>query len=145
MQATGQEAKRVQKLTRMRDLAIELGERHGALADLGEALGLAGISIEGGGVWGGVAHFLFVDWPTAQRAVERAGLKVLAIREVLVQRLNQDEPGQLGKISRRMAEAGVNIQVMYSDHNYQLILVVDDIPKGRVVSDAWIRHRRLIL
>jgi hypothetical protein len=50
----------------------------------------------------------------------------VAERDV-VQRLRQDEPGQLGKISRRMAEAGVNIEVLYSDHANQLILVVDDI------------------
>jgi hypothetical protein len=30
--------------------------------------------------------------------------------------LRQDVPGQLGKIARRMADAGVNIQVVYSDH-----------------------------
>ena len=36
-----------------------------------------------------------------------------------------------------MAEAGVNIEVQYSDHENQLILVVDDIEKGRVVSENW--------
>lgn len=128
----------------MRDLAIELGQRPGALADLGEVLGHAGISVEGGGVWGGVAHFLFEDGAAAQGAAESAGFKVLAMREVLVQRLKQDESGQLGKIARRMAEAGVTIQVMYSDHDHQLILVVDDTAKGRAVSEAWMRERQLI-
>ena len=70
-----------------------------------------------------------------------AGIRVLAVREVLVQRLKQDEAGQLGKLSRRMAEAGVNIDVLYSDHNHQLILVVDDIEKGRAVSEAWMNER----
>jgi len=62
---------------------------------------------------------------------------------VLVQRLNQAEPGQLGKISRRMAEADVNIEVLYSDHNHQLILVVDNLAKGRAVSAAWRLERRI--
>jgi hypothetical protein len=53
---------------------------------------------------------------------------------VLVQRLNQGEPGQLGKITRRMAEAGVNIEILYSDHDHQLILVVDDICTGDAKS-----------
>jgi hypothetical protein len=128
----------------MRDLAINLGQQPGSLADLGEVLGRAGISIEGGGVWGGVAHFLFEDGGAAQRAVEAAGFDVIAVREVLAQRLKQDEPGQLGKIARRMAEAGVTIQVMYSDHNHQLILVVDDIAKGGAVSEAWMRERSLV-
>ena len=87
----------------------------------------------------GVAHFLFADGPGARRALEAAGIRVLAERDVLVQRLHQSEPGQLGKISRLMAEAGVNIEVQYSDHNHQLILVVDDLAKGRAVSEAWMR------
>ena len=64
---------------------------------------------------------------------------MLADREVLVQKLNQDQPGQLGKISRLMADAGVNIEVIYSDHQNQLILVVDDFERGRAVSEMWKR------
>jgi hypothetical protein len=40
-----------------------------------------------------------------------------------------------------MAAAGVNIEVLYSDHDHQLILVVDDIVKGRAVSEAWMREQ----
>lgn len=126
----------------MRDLTIRLENRPGALAEMGAALGAAGVSVEGGGAWvfgGGeaIAHFLFEDGDAAQKALEAKGIEVLANREVLVQRLKQDQPGQLGKISRLMAEGGVNIEVLYSDHQNQLILVVDDLEKGRVVSDAW--------
>jgi hypothetical protein len=129
----------------MHDLTIALENRPGALADMGEALGRAGVSVEGGGAWvvngQGVAHFLVADGAAARRALEAAGIRVVAVRDVLVQRLSQTEPGQLGKISRRMAEAGVNIEVLYSDHDHQLILVVDDPVKGRAVSDAWMRER----
>lgn len=125
----------------MRDLAIRLENRPGALAEMGEALGSAGVSVEGGGGFvvdgSGIAHFLFEDTVAARKALEEKGIEVLADREVLVQRLKQDQPGQLGKISRLMADAGVNIEVIYSDHQNQLILVVDDIEKGRAVSDAW--------
>jgi hypothetical protein len=129
----------------MQDLAIALDHRPGALAEMGNALGRAGVSIEGGGSFAvngqGVAHFLFHDGAAARRALEAAGIRVLHQREVLIQRLRQDEPGQLGKLTRRMAEAGVNIEVLYSDHEHQLILVVDDIEKGRAVSAAWERER----
>src|ERR1051325_96891 len=129
----------------MKDLTIALENQPGALAEMGEALGRAGVSVEGGGAFvvegRGVAHFLFEDGDAARRALEAAGIRVLAAREVLVQRLKQDEPGQLGKLSRRMAEAGVNIEVLYSDHNHQLILVVDDLARGRAVSEAWTRER----
>jgi uncharacterized protein len=128
----------------MRDLSILLDDRPGALADMGDALGRAGVSIEGGGAWVvdgvGVAHFLFNDGAAARRALDAAGIEVLAEREVVVQRLRQGEPGQLGKLTRRMAEAGVNIEVLYSDHDHQLVLVVDDVEKARTVSDAWARE-----
>ena len=125
----------------VKDLAIILDDRPGALAEMGEALGRAGVSVEGGGAWvvdgRGVAHFLFADGAAARRALEAAGIQVLAEREVLVQRLNQDVPGQLGLLTRRMAEAGVNIEVLYSDHDHQLILVVDDMETAERVTSDW--------
>jgi hypothetical protein len=129
----------------MTDLAIELDNRPGALAEMGEALGRAGQSIEGGGAFvlggAGVAHFLFADGVAAREALEAAGIRVIDEREVLVLRLDQEEPGQLGKITRLMARADVNIEVLYSDHDHQLILVVNDLKKGRAVIEAWNRRR----
>jgi hypothetical protein len=129
----------------MKDLTIALENCPGSLAKMGDALGRAGVGIEGGGAFvvngQGVGHFLFEDGAAASRALEAAGISVLEERDVLVQRLNQAEPGQLGKISRRMADAGVNIEVLYSDHDHQLILVVEDIEKGRAASEAWIREQ----
>jgi hypothetical protein len=129
----------------MKDLAIELDNRPGALAEMGEALGKAGVSVEGGGAFvvdgKGIAHFLFEDGRAARRALEAAGMRVLAEREVVVQRLKQAVPGQLGKLARRMGDVGVNIEVMYSDHDNQLILVVDDVEKARAVSRAWMSER----
>src|SRR5262245_5683548 len=102
----------------MQDLTIELTNEPGALAEMGEALGRAAVSIEGGGAFVvngvGVGHFLFEDGTAARKALEAAGIRVLAVRDVIVQRLNQGEPGQLGKIARRMADAGVNVEVQYS-------------------------------
>jgi hypothetical protein len=128
----------------MKDLAIALENRPGALAEMGEALGRAGVSLEGGGAWvtggAGIAHFLVDDAAAAREALQSAGIRVLDEREVLVQKLKQDVPGQLGLLTRRMANAGVNIEVLYSDHNHQLILVVDDIARGREVSESWKRE-----
>jgi len=131
----------------MYDIAVLLENKPGELARMGEALGAAGVSVEGGGGWvvdsKGYMHFLFEDGEAARRALENVGIEVLDVREVLVQKLNQAVPGQLGKIARRMADAGVNIEVIYSDHANQLILVVDDFEKGKVVSDAWKAESRL--
>jgi hypothetical protein len=129
----------------MKDLTITLDHHPGSLAAMGDALGRAGVSIEGGGAWvvngQGAAHFLFEDGAAARSALEAAGIQVLDEREVLIQKLNQSQSGQLGKLTRRMAQAGVNIEVLYSDHQNQLILVVDDLSKGRAVSEAWSREQ----
>jgi hypothetical protein len=128
----------------IKDLAIELDNRPGALAEMGEALGRAGVSIEGGGAWvvdgRGVAHFLVADGGAARAALEKAGIRVIAEHDVVVQRLKQAVPGQLGHLTRRMADAGVNIEVLYSDHDHQLILVVDDVERGRRVAEQWSRE-----
>ncbi len=128
----------------MDNVSIELPHQPGTLARMGEVLGENGIGIEGGGVFVhdgiGYANFLFKDGAAAQRALSEAGIRVTAVRKVLVQRLRQGTPGQLGAFTRRIANAGVTIEVQYSDHDNQLILVVDDYRKGKVVSDTWERE-----
>ena len=56
----------------MRDVAIRLENRPGALAEMGEALGKAGVSIEGGGAFAigdtGLAHFLVENAAAARQA-----------------------------------------------------------------------------
>jgi hypothetical protein len=133
----------------MKDLSIALENRPGALAEMGEVLGRAGVSIEGGGAWvvgnNGAAHFLFSDGDAARKALEAAGITVIAEREVIVQRLKQAVPGQLGQLTRRMADANINIEVLYSDHDHQLILVVDDVERAREVSAKWAKEIELPL
>jgi hypothetical protein len=128
----------------MVDLEINLEDRPGALAELGEVLGNAGVSVEGGGAFvfngTGIAHFLVEDAEKAKTALDKHGIRLVAVHDVLIQKLKQDIPGQLGKICRLMERAGVNILVQYSDHVNQLILVVDDLEKGRKVSEIWTKE-----
>ncbi|MFE9426323.1 ACT domain-containing protein [Kitasatospora sp. NPDC006697] len=110
----------------LQDLEVHLPDRPGALADLGQALGRAGVSLEGGGVFGTVAHYLVDDGPLALRTVTAAGLGLgpARVREVVMTRLDQQTPGQLGTLARLLGDAGVNIQVQYSDHAGNLVLLV---------------------
>lgn len=123
------------------DLAVRLRDRPGALAELGEVLGRAGVSLEGGGGFtvgdACVVHFLVGDGARAATALCEAGIDVICVRDVLEVRLAQDEPGQLGKLARSMAAAGVNIECVYSDHDHNLIVCVDDVAAGRRVAAAW--------
>lgn len=125
----------------MQDVSIRLRDISGSLAAIGEALALKGVSIEGGGAWTlhgqGVAHFMFIDGDAARLALEEAGLQVLAVNDTVMLRLAQDQPGQLGKLCRAMADAGVNIEVLYSDHVGNLVLVVDDMLTAGAVAEGW--------
>lgn len=125
----------------MRDLEILFNNLPGQLALMGETLGRNGISLEGGGVFQNgttsIAHFLVEDAEKAREALEKAGINVVHIHEVVIQKLRQGEPGQLGKFARFLADAGVNILVQYSDHSNQLVIVPDDYQKAIEVSQAW--------
>jgi hypothetical protein len=127
----------------MKDLEILLKNEPGLLALLGETLGKNRISLEGGGVFQNgnfsIAHFLVEDAERAKDALEAVGIKVVNINEILIQKLRQDVPGQLGMFCRRLADAGINILVQYSDHANQLIVVVDDIEKAKLLSEQWMR------
>jgi len=125
----------------MYDISIALAGQPGSLARFGEVLGAAGVSLEGGGVFtvGGVghAHFLVEDGEAARAALEQAGLGAATVRQVLVRRLKQDVPGQLGAIARALGDVGVNIETQYSDHSNRLILVVDDLEAAERVTSGW--------
>jgi hypothetical protein len=125
------------------DLEIEFDGRPDGLAVLGEALGRAGISVEGGGMFTvdgrAVGHVLVREGQAAQRALTAAGLRVTAIREVLTRRLDQEVPGQLGAITRAIAAAGPRLETLYSDHDHRLILVTSDQSAAADATSAWDR------
>lgn len=116
------------------DITVVLEDRPGTLAELGEALGRSGINIMGGcgvsssGV--GVVHILVEDPAATRRALQDAGIKVHGEREVLVEKI-ADQPGELGKLTRRLADADVNLDLLYLDTEGQVVLGVDDLDKAR--------------
>jgi hypothetical protein len=117
----------------VKDLTVILEDKPGTLAEMGEALGKVGINIEG--LCGfpsegkGVLHLLIEDTTAASRALKEAGLEVRGEREVLVLDI-EDRPGAFGEISRRIARAGVNIDLCYVASNNRLVLGTDDPDKA---------------
>ena len=128
----------------MQDLEIILTNKAGQLALLGETLGKNNISLEGGGVFENgvhsIAHFLVEDAGRAREVLSEVGITVSKINQVIIQKLRQDVPGQLGMFCRRLADAGVNILVQYSDHSNQLIIVPDNFEKASEISAAWMKE-----
>jgi len=117
-----------------RDLTVILEDRPGTLAAMGEALGRGGINIEG--LCGfpsegkGVLHILVEDAAAARQALEGVGIEVRGDRQVLVLQI-EDRPGTLGELSRRIADAGINIDLVYVASNSRLVIGADDLDKAR--------------
>lgn len=117
-----------------KDLTVILEDRPGTLATLCEALGKAGVNIDG--VCGfpsegkGILHILVQDAAGARRAVEAAGLTVRGERDVLVLDV-QDRPGALGQIVRRIANAGVNVDLVYAATNTRVVIGAADLTRAR--------------
>ena len=117
----------------LKEIKVELENKPGTLAKLGETLGENSVNIEG--FCGpcekeGISRFLVDDASSAQNALEKAGIKVIEVNEVLVIDL-EDKPGELGKVCRRLANAGINIDFFYAAANTRVVLGVDDVEKAK--------------
>ena len=119
------------------DLTVVLQDRPGELAQLGDAMGRAGVNIKGlaafTGEGRGIIHLLFDDAQAgdARSALEDAGMGVADTREVLVIDV-EDRPGTLGALARRLGEAGVHIELAYTTFGgVKLVVATDDLESAR--------------
>jgi hypothetical protein len=113
-----------------KDLTVELQNRPGTLADLGEALGKARVNIDGvAGVatdGTGLFHILVEDAAAARQALGNAGIKVTDEREVVVVDV-EDRPGMLGEVARKIADTGANIDLVYLAAGTRLVIGGDNL------------------
>jgi len=121
----------------MKDIAVILENRPGALADMGEILGKNGINMEG--LCGiphndeAIIHILVEDETVTRYVLESAGFKVSAVREVLVLDIGHiaGKPGSGGKLARKIGNVGVNIDLIYLAEHNKIVVGVDDIKRAR--------------
>ena len=94
----------------MFDIHVILQNSPGTLSRLTTLLGRHGIGLEGGGLFssGAQSHAHFL------------------VAE-----------GELGAITTRLADAGINILVQYSDHANQLILITDNNQSAAGLTTEW--------
>jgi hypothetical protein len=119
------------------DLTVVLTDEPGQLATLGEATGAAGVNIQGmcafTGEGRGIIHVLVEDSAVGRAidALEQAGMGVADHREVLVVDV-ENRPGSLGEAARELAEAGVNIELLYTTYGgVKLVIATDDLESAR--------------
>jgi hypothetical protein len=121
------------------DVTVILADRPGELARLGEAAGAAGVNLDGfaafTGEGRGVIHVLVADdrLDVLRVALTQAGMGIADEREVLVIQV-ADEPGALGDLARRLANANVNIDLAYTTFGgVRVVLSTDDVRNAREV------------
>jgi hypothetical protein len=117
------------------NLTVVLKDEPGQLATLGEAMGQAGINMLGmsalTGEGRGLINILVEDGAGARAALESADLGVADEQEALVLDIS-DKPGTLGELARQLADAGVNIEPLYSTFSgVRVAIVTDDLASAR--------------
>src|SRR3954464_9894283 len=117
-------------MTMTTDLTIGLAHRAGTLASACEALGAAGINIEAvSGAVGGThpqSPAPVADAGRAPRALIDHGFEILGQRQVLAVPVDT-RPGEGGRLLRRAADAGVNLDLVYTTLDGRLVLGSDNL------------------
>jgi hypothetical protein len=121
------------------DVTVYLDDQPGELARLGQVLGEAGVNIEGFcaiASAGGQAetHVLIEDAAVAFDALAAAGIEVVLEQEVAVVPV-EDRPGELGQVSRKLGDAGVNITLAYLATSTRLVFAADDFAKAKTALE----------
>ena len=119
-----------------KDLTVVLANRPGTLAEASEAVGRAGINMLGacGFPAGdeGIFHILVENAEGARGALEAAGQTVRDERDVVLTTV-EDVPGGLGRVLQRVADVGINVDLIYLTAGGQLVLGADDVEGARRV------------
>lgn len=119
------------------DFTIVVPHSKGSLATLAEELGREKINIEGlcaveqnGSV---LLHLLTTDKAMTTRAIAKVGYKVSRESEVIVERID-NQPGMLGRVTRRLADAGINLTTVYLATDTRLVLGCENLS---ALEMAW--------
>jgi hypothetical protein len=114
----------------MRDLVIHVANEPGALARVAAAVSDAGVNLSAATYTGSGdtadLHILVKHAEATRRVLEPAGLTVTDEREVVIVEA-EDRPGVLADLARRVADAGVNLNLVYVATGTRIVFGADDI------------------
>lgn len=100
----------------MWDLVIEVENKPGALAEVATAISDAGVNIAAATCTRpgekAAMHILVPHAEAAKHALGTSGLAITGEREVVVIEA-KDRPGELADLARRVARAGVDLDLVY--------------------------------
>jgi hypothetical protein len=116
------------------DLAIDIENTPGALAEVAAAISDAGVNIAAATCVGpGERAELHILVPRAEAAKHVLAISHVAVtreREVVVVDV-EDRPGVLADLTRKIARAGVNLDLVYVATRNRVVFGADDLPALR--------------
>lgn len=114
----------------MMDLTIEVDNEPGSLARVAQAISDAGVNIAAATCTRpGDKAELHILVPHAEAARHALGISNLAVtreREVVVVEA-RDEPGALADLARKVAAAGINLELVYVATGTRVVFGADDL------------------
>ncbi len=119
----------------MQDLTFVLAADHEP-ADLWSVFGEAGITMEAACMFprleGRIVHTVVSDEDAdvATDALRRAGYLPLDRRPVLVASI-EPKPGELGRLAKRISDAGARIYILYMAVGNRVVIGADDLEAAR--------------
>lgn len=121
------------------DLTIDLENTPGALAEAASAISDAGVNLAAATCIGSgeraELHILVPHPEPVRRALAIAHLAVSREREVVVVDV-EDRPGELADLARKVAQAGINIELVYIATRNRVVCGAADLDALRVALDV---------
>ena len=123
------------------DLVIELKNEPGALARVATAISDAGVNIAAATCMGNghtaELHILVPHSEPVHRALANThGPTVTREREVVVVQA-EDRPGELAELTRKVSNAGINLNIVYVATNSRVVLGSEDTEALKQVLDGF--------
>ncbi len=121
------------------DLVIDIENSPGALARVAAAISDAGVNIAAATCVGPAEraelHILVPHAEAARRALAISHVAVTREREVVVVDV-EDRPGELADLTRKIAQAGVNLDLVYVATRNRVVLGAADLAALRAALDG---------
>jgi hypothetical protein len=121
------------------DLVIDIENTPGALAQVAAAISDAGVNIAAATCIGSgeraELHILVPRAGAAKHSLAISNLAVTREREVVVVDV-EDRPGVLADLTRRIARAGVDLDLVYVATQNRVVFGAADLPALRAALDA---------
>ncbi|MBU0592063.1 ACT domain-containing protein [Candidatus Micrarchaeota archaeon] len=100
----------------MKELIVIAGDSVGSLASVAEALGSVGVNIEAISAYGidhkAVFRIITGDASSAMKVLSKLNNTEIRESDILLYKMI-NRPGELGKITRKLAEKSINLESLY--------------------------------